>query len=152
MRAEGDAVADEQADVLGIGQAIYGGEQARRRILREQVVERGFGWNFSDGQDTLKHLETDEGFEEFFVGEIDSDVLGSFGEEGLEFRQTGFGQDDGFDGEMTFEETLDDFIAFGHEDALRGVFGGTAQGAVGREFGRVEGGDGLNAEHIRNVK
>ena len=86
---EGDAVADEQADVLGIGQAVHSGEQARRRILLEQVVERGFDGNLSDGQDALEHLEADERFEKSFVGKIDGDVFGSFGEQRLEFRANG---------------------------------------------------------------
>ena len=103
--------------------------------------------DLAHGEDALEHLEADEGFEEFFIGEIDGDVFRAGGEEGLKFRQAGFRQDDGLDGKAAFEKALDDFIAFGHEDALGGVFGRAAEGAVGGEFGRVEGGDGLDAEH-----
>lgn len=115
----------------------------------EQIVERGFDGNFSNGENSLEHLKANERFEEFFVSEIDGNVFGALGEELLKFGQASFGEDDGFDEERTFEQALDDFIAFGHENALRSVFGGAAQGAVGREFGRVEGGDGLDTEHAK---
>lgn len=147
LNAEGDTIAHEQADVLGIGQAVHGGEQPGWLVLFEQIIERGFDGNPADGEDALEHLEADERFEEFFIGQIDGDVFRTFRKERLKFRQAGFGQDDGFYEERTFEETLDDFIAFGHEDALGGVFGGTAQGAIGGEFRRVERGDGGDAEH-----
>jgi hypothetical protein len=152
LGAEGDAVAHEEADVFGIGQSIDGGEQAWRGILPEKIIERIFAGDLADGEDALEHLEADEGFEEFFIGKVDGDVFRARGEERLKFRQAGLGQDDGLDGEPAFEEALDDFIAFSHEDALGGVFGRAAKGAVGGEPGQVEGGDGLDAEHGGKVE
>ena len=115
------------------------------------MVESGSGWDLANSEDALKHLEADEGFQEFFIGEIDGDVFAAGGEQGLKFGEPAFREDDGLDGEMTFEQALDDFVTFGDEDALGGVISGTAKGAVRGEFGRVEGGDGLEAEHAGNL-
>jgi hypothetical protein len=49
--------------------------------------------------------------------------------------------------EIAFEKAADDFVALGHEDALGGMFCGAAEGAVGREFGEVEGGNFVEVEH-----
>lgn len=48
---------------------------------------------------------------------------------------------------MAFEQSADNFFAFGHENTLYFVFNGPAHRGVWPQFRRIEGRDFLNAKH-----
>jgi hypothetical protein len=47
---------------------------------------------------------------------------------------------------------MDYFVAFGYENALRLVFGGSLQGAVWREFGKIKRFNAANREHAAGLQ
>ena len=118
MRAERSAVADERADVFGIGEAIRRAQEQGTRAVGEDGGQRGRRGDFADGKDALVKVKADQLVQETSLGDEDVEVILPSFEQRREFFDAIRRQHDGHDAEaLVLQEALHDFVAFGHEDA-----------------------------------
>ncbi len=115
-------------------------------FIGQNVVEHGGRWDFSDGEYTLIHRKADEGFEQFFVREINGEFFRARFKQRAKRLQVFFGQQNRDDLKTAFEQPAHDLFALGHEDALPFMLQRPTHGAIRREFRQVERGDFLNPQ------
>lgn len=118
LSAEADGAAEDAAEVFGIGKAVGGDQEAGFGGEGESHFQGGGFGDASAGEVTLVHGEADQGFQEGFGCEVNIHRFRTPGEGGLEDGPLFRGNEKGQEGEVAFEEALDQFGAFGDEQAL----------------------------------
>ena len=151
LDAEGDAVAHQRAEIFRARQRVHGDQQQRFWFVRQNVVERGGRGNLPDGELALIHRKADEGFQQFFVREINDEFFRARFEQRAKRLQMFFGQQDRNDFKTAFQQAAHDLFTLGHEDPLPFMLQRPPHGAIRHEFRQVERGDFFDAEHISAI-
>ena len=147
LNAKGDAVAHERAEIFRAGQCVHSHEEPGLPALGQDVVERG-GWgNFPDGELALIHGKADEGFQQFFIRQINGEFFRARFEQRAKRLQMFFGQQNGDDFKTAFQQPAHDLFALGDKDALPFMLQRPPHRAIRREFRQVERGDFLDVKH-----
>jgi len=140
LDAKGDAIANQGAQVLRVGEGVHGGEQPRSGASGDDLLERRRLGNPANGEDSLEHGKADQFFEDLLLAH---DIDGKFGfgpgfEQWFVVGQPLVREQDGHHFKSAFQEPSDHLLAFRYKDALTLMVQRASQRAVRRQFGKVE--------------